>query len=86
MMNFSYHYQPCALSLYQALTEDAFYLTMEASVVHKNSPREAMIRYMDYSMQEAARYGELFLPKGHDYGASVWSKPINSSRGRKKNA
>ena len=78
-MNFSYHYKSYAESLYHALTEDAFYIRMEASVVHDHSPREAMMRYMDYSMQEAAAYGELYLPNGHDYGASVWSKPISAA-------
>ncbi|PIE64731.1 MAG: hypothetical protein CSA26_06735 [Desulfobacterales bacterium] len=79
-MKFSFHYQAHAEALYYALTEDAFYITMEASVDNKRSPREAMIKYMDYSMQEAAAYGELILPTGHTYGASLWSRPIDEKK------
>ena len=75
-MSFIFKYRKCAEALYYALIEDAFYITMEKSVEHENSSREAMFRYMEYSMIEAQASGELFIPDGHNHGASIWSKPI----------
>jgi hypothetical protein len=51
-MDCSFSLRVAAKALYEALTEDAFYITMEQSVTH-GSAREAMIRYMDWSMVEA---------------------------------
>ncbi len=74
-MSYHFRYRKYAEALYEALTEDAFYIAMEKSVVD-GSPREAMIRYMDYSMIEAERYGELVISERHDFGASLWSRPL----------
>lgn len=74
-MDYTFSYRTLAEALYLALTGDAFYVTMEQSV-KRGSPREAMIRYMDYSMVEAERYGRLMVPEQDDFGASVWAKPL----------
>lgn len=71
-------YTPYATSLYHALVDDAFYITMEASVDHPGvTPKQAMIQYMAYSMMEAGRFGELCLPEKEIHGASIWSKPMD---------
>ena len=84
-MNYSFAYREIAEALYFALTDDAFYISMELSVDHVNSPREAMFRYMDYSMTEAEHYGELVIPEDHYHGASIWSKPLCEDLEIKKN-
>jgi GNAT superfamily N-acetyltransferase len=51
---------------------------MENSVKGNSiAKKEAMLRYMDYSMIEAENFGELFIPSEHQYGTSVWSKPLS---------
>lgn len=73
-MEYEFSYRILAETLYEALTEDAFYITMEKSVVN-GSAREAMIRYMDYSMIEAERYGALLISADQQSGAAIWSRP-----------
>jgi ribosomal protein S18 acetylase RimI-like enzyme len=69
-----------SLSLYHALVDDAFYIAMEASVDQNlATPKEGMVRYMAYSMQEAAQYGELVLSETGRHGASIWSKPLDQN-------
>jgi len=36
-----------------------------------------MLRYYDYSMKEARKYGKLYRPNGNAFGASIWSKPVS---------
>ena len=74
-MDYTFSYHSLAEALYEALTEDAFYITMEQSVT-RGSAREAMVRYMDYSMIEAKRYGELLITDDGASGASIWSRPL----------
>lgn len=83
-MSYNFRYRQFAQALYHALKEDPFYITMEASM-DDDSAEEGMLRYLDYSIQEAATYGELFIPKGQEYGISVWSKPIEMKLAQKKN-
>ena len=64
-----------ALALYHALQQDAFYVTLEKSVAKPLDGREAMLQYLEFSMREAQKYGLLFVPTGHRYGVSIWSKP-----------
>ena len=75
-MNFKFKYREYAEALYRALSEDAFYITMEESVDNFES-KEAMVRYMEFSMIEGEKSGELYIPEDHEYGVSVWAKPIN---------
>ncbi len=82
-MTYQFSYRKPAEALYRALTEDAFYITMEDSVV-ESSAQEAMIRYMDYSMIEGEIYGELVVADDHGLGASIWAKPLNQPSEREK--
>ena len=77
-MSFDFRYRRHAEALYEALRDDAFYRTLEESV--EESSREAMLRYMDYSMAEGQLYGELCLLEDEEYGASVWTTPLDKER------
>ncbi|MDJ0782678.1 MAG: GNAT family N-acetyltransferase [Desulfosarcinaceae bacterium] len=77
-MGYDFSYRPYAEALYLALREDVFYVIMEASVT-KGTPREAMIRYMDYAMVEAENLGALHLSQASGGGASVWTKPLDAA-------
>ena len=76
-MPYQFTYRPYAEALYEALQVDAFYTTMERSV-ENGSPKEAMLRYLDYSIEEAGRYGAVVIPGDHTYGISIWSKPLEA--------
>ena len=78
-MSFIFRYRNYAKAIYQSLINDAFYMAMENSVGNGQSSQEAMLRYMEYSMTEAEKYGELYLPGEHEYGVSIWSKPLNKN-------
>ena len=76
-MQYQFSFKAHAEAIYHALIEDAFYITMEKSV-DNGSAQEAMIRYMDYSILEGSQYGISHFPEKHQYGVSVWSKPLES--------
>lgn len=80
-------YLDLSSALYEALITDPFYFRLEKSVVgDKEQKREAIIRYMDYSMIEGQQFGQTFIPIDHTYGASVWLKPLTKTdASRKKN-
>ncbi len=79
-MRFMFKYRNYAEAIYQSLKSDAFYMAMENSVENGRSSREAMLMYMEYSMTEADKYGVLNLSRGNEYGASIWSVPLNKER------
>lgn len=76
-MHYQFTYRAYAEALYEALQVDAFYTTLEHSV-DNGSSREAMLRYLDYSIKEAERYGAVVIPGDHNYGISIWSKPLEA--------
>lgn len=82
-MEYEFSHRILAEALYEALTEDAFYITMEKSVTN-GSAREAMLRYLDYSMVEAHRYGVLLISADHKSGAAIWSRPLERELEREK--
>ncbi len=83
-MTYPFMNKEIALALYEALTEDPFYITMEKhSSTDAAAAKEAMLRYMDYSMKEARTHGELRIPKNENHGASLWSKPVETALGQK---
>jgi GNAT superfamily N-acetyltransferase len=76
-LNYTFEYRSLSETLYDALVDDAFYITMEGSV--SGTPgqrREAMRRYYDFSMQEARKYGRLVTPDGRAFGAAIWTRPV----------
>lgn len=84
-MNFQFKYRKYAEALYEALCGDAFYITMEASVHGRGPAKEAMLKYMEFSMGEGEKYGELYMPASHDYGVSIWAKPLGRELEARKN-
>jgi len=77
-MTYPFMNREIATALYGALTEDPFYITLEkSSSGDAVKAKEAMLRYMDYSMKEARTHGELCIPEDTNHGASLWSKPRN---------
>jgi len=74
-----------AQSLYHALGDDVFYIAMEASIdTGKVTQQEGMLRYLSYSMTEAATYGELVVSKTGTAGAAIWSKPLDGTLERRR--
>ena len=81
-MTYSFMNKAIAMALYEALTEDPFYITLEKrSSIDPAAAKKAMLRYLDYSMREAQAHGELCLAKDLVHGASLWSKPVDPAQG-----
>jgi GNAT superfamily N-acetyltransferase len=74
-----------AEALYQALKPDPYFAALE-SWVTVGSPREAMLVYYDFSMLEARRFGQLYLPAASSFGVSVWLRPLSAERMARKKA
>jgi ribosomal protein S18 acetylase RimI-like enzyme len=53
---------------------------MEQQLGEPGAAREAMLRYLDYSMVEARDYGTLYFPETHRHGVAVWSQPLAAER------
>ncbi len=83
-MSYEFQYREYAEALYDALVEDAFYITMEQSIADSQEAKEGLLKYLDYSMVESAQYGELLLPEGDKIGCSIWSKPITPEQSAAK--
>lgn len=75
-MSYKIKYKDYAEALYAALKEDTFYITMEKSLEDQESSKEAMLKYLDYSIVEGEKYGNVFMPGGNNIGISVWAKPL----------
>ena len=78
--DYCFAYRQYAEALYDALVEDAFYITMEQRLGPQDAAKEAMLRYLDYSMVEARDYGTLYFPETHRHGVAVWSQPLAAER------
>lgn len=77
-MHYAFEYKALSETLYESLIDDAFYATLESSVSGApDQRREAMLRYYDFSMKEARKYGQLVTPDGNAFGAAIWSRPLN---------
>ena len=84
-MNYRLEYPGHAEALYCSLKEDPFYVVLESAIQSSDSSRQAMLRYMDFSMTEAQNYGMLFIPDDLEFGAAIWAKPLpKESENRKK--
>ena len=64
-----------ATALYRSLRDDPFYATIAAELGSGTTAFEAaLLRYFEYSMDEAERWGKLVLDDA-GLGAAVWSLP-----------
>lgn len=69
--------QLCAEALYLALRDDPFYRTLETRIADGREPRAAMLAYYRASMRDGLTWGRVTSPDDGDYGASVWSLPLD---------
>ena len=80
MTGYKFKFRELAEALYDSLIADPFYLTLEKTVSGSNQERrEAILRYMDYSMVEGEYFGQTFIPTGYSYGVSIWLKPLSDN-------
>ena len=77
-MSYNFTYLKFAEALYYSLCQNVFYTTLVSSIEGTNSQKEAMIKYMDFSMTEAQNFGMLHIPNDHEFGVSVWLKPLSN--------
>ena len=81
-MTYSFMNKAIAHALYEALTQDPFYITLEQRVsIDPATAKKAMLKYMDYSMKEALAHGKLSRTKDLEKGACLWSKPVEKALG-----
>ena len=74
--SYRFAYRELAEALCAALANDPFYITLE----RHSTGSEGLLKYLDYSMLEAREYGELLVPQRHQYGVSLWLKPLDADR------
>jgi hypothetical protein len=75
---YTYKYQDLALTLYEALIPDPFYIELLRSIPGgQQEKQDTLMRYMDYSMTESEKYGQLTIAGDAPYGAAIWSKPLD---------
>jgi len=81
-MTYPFMNKAISSALYEALTQDPFYITLEQRAsIDPATAKKAMLKYMDYSMKQARAHGYLCLTKEPSYGASLWSKPLDKVHG-----
>lgn len=79
-MNYQFINKDISHALYNSLNHEPFYKVLEQSICSNPVEcKEGMLKYFDFSMKEAEAYGELFIPVNKNYGASLWSKPLDET-------
>lgn len=71
-------------ALYAALRDNPFYIALSDSIPTRINAHDRVLRYLDYSIAEARRFGRLFAPQGRPVGASVWSLPLQPEQMTRK--
>ncbi|HRK52826.1 MAG TPA: GNAT family N-acetyltransferase [Cyclobacteriaceae bacterium] len=85
MTNYTFKYRTLSEVLYESLINDPFYITLEKSIGRSQlEKKEMMLRYMDYSMVEGEHSGQIFIPAEHNYGVSIWLKPMREKEAQLK--
>ena len=79
-------YRTFASALYEALRPDPFYAALEQVCGAQGSAREAMLRYYEASIQDAADWGRLGLPDTGGDAISVWAVPLSAEDSRARTA
>ncbi|MFZ1807345.1 MAG: GNAT family N-acetyltransferase [Cyclobacteriaceae bacterium] len=87
MTSYTFTYRKISEALYESLIDDPFYITLEKAIAgSKLEKKEMMLRYMDYSMMEGEHSGQIFIPANHNYGASIWLKPMGEKEEQLKSS
>jgi len=74
----TYHFQnkATAEALYDAFQAEPFYVAIaQARTNKKETIKEALTKYFDFSIQEAKKYGIYYTTDNPSAGASLWHKP-----------
>lgn len=74
----AYHFtnKSIAESLYDAFQAEPFYLAIaKARNNQQETEKEALLKYFDFSIQEAKKYGVCYTKNNQTIGASLWHKP-----------
>lgn len=74
----AYHFtnKQIAESLYDAFQAEPFYLAIaQARDNQQESEKEALLKYFDFSIREAKKYGVFYTLDNAAIGASIWHKP-----------
>ncbi len=75
-MRYQFTDKSIAEALYDAFQTEPFYLAIaKARDNQQESEKEALIKYFDFSIQEAKKYGVYYTKKNQAIGASLWHKP-----------
>jgi len=75
-MTYQFTNKATAQALYDAFQAEPFYLAIaQARANKKESVKEALIKYFDFSIQEAKKYGVCYIKENQSIGASLWHKP-----------
>lgn len=82
---YTYKYKDLAVALYEALIPDPFYIELLREIPGGQQEKQnALMRYMDYSMAEGEKYGQLTIAGDMPYGAAIWSKPLDATADTEK--
>ena len=75
-MTYHFHNKSTAEALYDAFQAEPFYLAIaQARSNKKESVEEALVKYFDFSIQEAKKYGIYHTTDNPSAGASLCHKP-----------
>lgn len=75
-MTYQFINKSAAEALYDAFQAEPFYLAIaQARTNKKESIKEALIKYFDFSIEEAKKYGICYTIDNQQIGASLWHKP-----------
>ena len=75
-MHYQFTHKSTAEALYNAFQAEPFYLAIaKARSNQQESEKEALIKYFDFSIQEAKKYGICYTKENQMIGASLWHKP-----------
>ncbi len=80
---YTFHYdKQISLFLSEALSEDAFYQKLKEAIQKDGEdPKLGLLKYLDYSLHEAAIYGKLALDQN---AVAIWSVPLGSDLSKQK--
>jgi len=75
-MNYHFANKSIAAALYDAFQAEPFYLAIaQARDNQQESEKDALLKYFDFSIQEAKKYGICYTKENQTIGASLWHKP-----------
>ena len=76
-MSYELRYPDAAQALFEALSDDPFYMTLASAASYEAADaRAAMLRYFDYSLVEADTHGRVIFADNMRNGAAAWSVPL----------